>query len=320
MKRALIIGASGQDGSYLAQLLLLRGIDVHICSRTSNISQSSGLVRLGLIGSLSLHELDTENPVEILSLFERVKPDGIFNLGGQSSVGKSFVSPSETLHSITTATINLLEALRLVLPTSRFYNAGSSECFGDCNGEPSNAATPFRPLSPYAAAKAAASIFVKNYRECYGLYCVTGHLFNHESRFRTEQFVTLKIIRAAERISRGSDEILYLGDCSVQRDWGWAPEFVAAMVAMLEQDTPADHVVATGHVMSIEQFVCYAFEQFGLDWRNHVKVDPSLGRPTELRISTGDPSDAERVLGWRAQTYGRALVQKLCREVTEDMK
>lgn len=318
MKRALIIGVTGQDGAYLSRALLVRGIEVYGTSRTPKTSEATGLSKLRVKLSVNLLFLDTLDFNSTCALIEAVEPDMVFNLGGQSSVGQSFIEPAATFHSIAAATANLLEALRIVRPEARFYNAGSSECFGDRLGLASNAETPMRPLSPYASSKAAASMLVKTYRDSYSLFCVTGYLFNHESYFRSERFVVAKIINAALRISKGSGETLNLGDMSIRRDWGWAPEFVEAMIRMLEQENPVDYVVATGNSMSIEQLVSYAFEAFDLDWRAHVRSDSSLSRPNELKASVGDPRPAERGLGWRAQTHGQDLVKLLCSELTEN--
>ena len=317
MTRAVVIGASGQDGSYLTRTLLKCGIEVHATTRGQDLPPDSGLFRLGIANSIHVHRMDTGHQRSVIDLFEKLSPNLVFNLGGQTSVSESFANPSDTFRSIGIATVHVLEALRLVAPEARFYNAGSSECFGDTGGVPATVETPLRPLSPYAAAKSAASLLVKTYRESYGLFCVTGYLFNHESGLRPERFVSSKIVRTAARIAAGSSEGLSLGDLSIKRDWGWAPEFVDAMVAMLDQERPADHVIATGHCMSIEQFTQYAFEEFGLDWRDYVSFDAGLARPNELKVSIGDPSLAERALGWKAQTYGQALVSKLCSQVRD---
>ena len=207
--------------------------------------------------------------------------------------------------------LNILEAIRFMRLPVRFYNACSSECFGNTGEEGANEETPFRPRSPYAVAKAAAFWEVANYREGYGLHAVSGILFNHESPLRPARFVTRKIVSAACRIAQGSDEKLRLGDLSIRRDWGWAPEYVQAMWLMLQREVPEDFVIATGHCHSLEEFTAAAFQELGLDWRDHVVQDTALCRPTDLRESLGDPVKARRVLGWTAQYDMRAVVQMM---------
>ncbi|MEJ2201150.1 MAG: GDP-mannose 4,6-dehydratase, partial [Desulfuromonadaceae bacterium] len=221
---------------------------------------------------------------------------------GQSSVGLSFQQPVETLESISVAALNLLEAIRFIDRPIRFYNAGSSECFGDTNGIAADETTPFRPRSPYAVAKAAAFWEVANYREAYGLFACSGILYNHESPLRHERFVTKKIVAAACRIAAGSRERLTLGDIHIARDWGWAPEYVEAMWRMLQQQRPDDYLIATGETHKLEEFVAAAFAEVGLDWREHVAIDPVLYRPTEIAVGRANPRKAREVLDWRA-TY-----------------
>jgi len=312
MTRALIIGVTGQDGAYLARLLVSRGFDVWGTTRSLETARTEGLESVGVADKIILRTLDVTDPAAVRALFAEALPTRIFNLGGQSSVGQSFADPAGTIASIVTATATLLEAIRTSLPAARFYSAGSSEAFGDTGGVPARADTPLRPLSPYGVAKASAAMLVKSYRESYNLFAVTGHLFNHESRLRPERFVTAKIVRAAARIAKGSDEKLTLGDLAIARDWGWAPEYVDGMARMLDQADPVDHVVATGTTMTLEAFVAHAFDHFGLDWRDHVSTDPALMRPNELRVSSGDPSEASSGLGWRAATHGRDLIDVLC--------
>jgi GDPmannose 4,6-dehydratase len=231
----------------------------------------------------------------------RHEPHEVYHLAGQSSVGLSFEQPVETLESIALSTLNLLEAIRFLGRPIRYYSAGSSECFGDNGDAASNENTPFRPRSPYAVAKAAAFWQVANYREAYGLFACSGILFNHESPLRPERFVTQKIVRTACRIAAGSAETLHLGNLEIHRDWGWAPEYVHAMWLMLQQPTPQDFVIATGVTYPLADFVAETFQCLGLDWRQHVISDPSLMRPTDLRISRANPARAETVLGWKAR-------------------
>ena len=299
-KTALICGVSGQDGAYLAQLLLDRGYTVHGASRDAQATTFKNLRRLGLIDSVRLESLTINDFRSVLQALQRVRPDEIYNLAGQSSVALSFEQPVETLESISVGTLNLLEAIRFTERPIRFYNAGSGECFGDTR-EPADESTAFRPRSPYAVAKSAAHWEVANYAEAYGLYACTGILFNHESPLRAERFVTKKIVAAACRISRGSNERLRLGDLSVQRDWGWAAEYVEAMWMMLQQDQPATYVIATGTSHTLEQFVDCAFAEVGLDWHDHVDVDHRLFRPADITFASANPSLARDRLGWCAR-------------------
>ncbi len=300
-KRALICGVSGQDGSYLAQLLLSRGYEVFGTSRDAQVSSFRNLHYLGIENRVQLESMAVTDFRSVLQVVRKTSPTEIYNLAGQSSVGLSFQQPVETLESIVLGTLHLLEAIRLVERPIRFYNAGSGECFGDTGGIAATEETKFSPRSPYAVAKAAAFWEVANYREAYGLYACSGILYNHESPLRPERFVTRKIIAAAARIAAGSKEALRLGNLDIQRDWGWAPEYVEAMWLMLQQAEPRDYVIATGELHSLAEFVELGFREAGLDWRDHVVTDPDLLRPTDLKTGHGDPSLAARKLGWRAK-------------------
>jgi GDPmannose 4,6-dehydratase len=309
-KTALICGVSGQDGTYLAKLLLERGYVVHGASRDAQATSFRNLRRLGLLDSVRVESLTITDFRSVLQALHRVRPDEVYNLAGQSSVALSFDQPVETLESISVGTLNLLEAIRFTERPIRFYNAGSGECFGDTR-LPADESTAFRPRSPYAVAKSAAHWEVANYAEAYGLYACTGILFNHESPLRAERFVTKKIVAAACRISRGSGERLPLGDLSVQRDWGWAPEYVEAMWMMLQQPEPATYVIATGTSHTLEQFVGCAFAEVGLDWRDHVDVDQSLLRPADITFASANPSLARERLGWSAQAQMPDVVRMM---------
>ena len=310
-KTALICGISGQDGTYLANLLLDRGYRVVGTSRDAQIGAFANLTRIGIKERVELTSMASNDFRSVLQVLSRYEPDEIYNLGGQSSVGLSFEQPVETLESISLSNLNLLEAIRFLGCKTRYYSAGSSECFGNHGDVPANEATPFRPRSPYAVAKAAAFWQVANYREAYGLFACSGILFNHESPLRPERFVTQKIVRAACRIAAGSNERLKLGDIDIQRDWGWAPEYVEAMWLMLQQDTAQDFVIATGSTHSLSEFLGEAFQSVGLDWKEHVDFDPSLARPTDLRVSCADPSHAASVLGWRASSCMPDVVRRM---------
>lgn len=312
-KTALICGVSGQDGAYLSELLLNKGYRVVGTSRDAATQGFGNLERLGIrdrIETASMVLTDFRSVVQTLS---RVEPDEIYNLAGQTSVGLSFQQPVETLESITVGTINLLESLRFVGGTSRLYNAGSSECFGDTGGAAATEDTAFRPRSPYATAKAAAHWAVANYREAYGLKACTGILFNHESPLRPARFVTRKIVAGAVRIARAGGGELRLGDLSVSRDWGWAPEYVDAMWRMLQRDTPSDYVIATGQTHALSDFVEAAFAAVGLTAEDHVTSDPGLARPADISVSRGDPARAARDLDWRATRKMDDVVAEMVR-------
>src|SRR5260370_6677608 len=300
MKRALITGISGQDGAYLARYLLSLGYEVWGTSRDAQIAPFNNLVRLGIKERVHLERLALNDFRSVLQVLAKVQPDEVYNLGGQSSVSLSFQQPVDTLESISVSTLIFLECIRFMGRPIRFYNAGSSECFGDLNGETANELTPFRPRSPYAVAKSTAFWQVANYREAYGLYACSGILFNHESPLRPERFVTKKIALAAARISQGLQKELVLGNTAVSRDWGWAPEYVEAMHAMLQLSQPEDFVIATGRSCSLREFVEVAFQQVGLDPARYVKIDKSLFRPTEIEVGRGDASKAASVLKWQA--------------------
>jgi GDPmannose 4,6-dehydratase len=300
MTRALIFGVSGQDGAYLTEFLLARGYEVHGASRDAESNRFENLDRLALRDRVTLHSATPTDFRSVFQVVERVQPDEIFNLSGQSSVGLSFDEPAETLQSITLGTFNMLETMRVVGGNIRFYNACSSDCFGNTDGVSADESTAFRPRSPYGVAKSAAFWAVANYRESYGLFACSGILFNHESPLRPARFVTRKIVGTACRIAAGSGERLKLGNIAIARDWGWAPEYVDAMWRMLQQDEAADYVVATGQSHTLQDFVAHAFSSLDLDWRDHVDSDPALMRPSDLSVSSGDPTKAADVLGWRA--------------------
>lgn len=300
MKRALICGVSGQDGAYLARFLLGRGYEVYGSSRDAQMSLFPNLVRLGILDRVNLESVAVNDFRSVLQALMKIKPDEIYNLAGQSSVGLSFQQPVETLESISMGTLNYLEAIRFANRPIRFYNAGSSECFGDTKGI-ADESTPFAPRSPYAVAKSAAFWEVANYREAYGLFACSGILFNHESPLRPQRFVTRKIVAAACRIAAGKKEKLRLGNIAIQRDWGWAPEYVEAMWLMLQQDKPEDFVIATGESRSLEAFVDASFTAANLSWRDHVVLDSGLLRPSDLSASCGSSAKAHAKLGWQAR-------------------
>ena len=311
MKTALIFGASGQDGAYLSKLLLDKGYRVHGASRDSNANQFENLRALGIREYVHTESVNLGDFRSVLDALQRIRPDEIYNLSGQSSVGLSFEHPVETMESIAVGTLTLLEAIRFSGGETKLYHAGSSECFGDTGGQSATETTPFAPRSPYAAAKASAFWQAAIYRDAYGLHSCTGILFNHESPLRPQRFVTRKIIAAACRIAAGSDERLTLGDIGIRRDWGWAPEYVDAMWRILQHDTPQDFVIATGEDRSLRDFVAAAFDYAGINWENHVDIDESLFRPTEIRMNRGDPSKAAAELNWRSTNTMADIVRKM---------
>lgn len=310
MKKALIIGVSGQDGAYLAQLLLQRGYEVHGTSRDHEVSSFRNLQSLGIKEQVKLASMVTSDFRSVLTALQKAEPDEIYNLAGQTSVGMSFSYPVETFDSILIGTMNLLECVRLLGKPVKLYNAGSSEVFGN-TPEPATETTPFHPRSPYATAKAAAHYAVTNYREAYDLFAATGILFNHESPLRPERFVTRKIVAGAVRIAAGEAQNLELGNLDVHRDWGWAPDYVEAMWRILQHKEPSDFVIATGRMHSLADFVEKVFAAVGLEAGRHVSSDSSLLRPLDLKYSVGDPSKAERLLGWKATVQFDELVRKL---------
>jgi len=310
MKKALIIGISGQDGSYLAKYLLEKGYEVHGTSRDHEVSPFSNLTKLGIRDQVKLCSMVTSDFRSVLTALQRADADEIYNLAGQTSVGMSFEYPVETFDSILIGTMNLLECIRLLKKPVKFYNAGSSEVFGNTGG-PANEETPFRPRSPYATAKAAAHYAVANYREAYGLFASTGILFNHESPLRPTRFVTSKIVSTAVRISNGSKEKLLLGNIHISRDWGWAPDYVEAMWQILQQATPDDFVIGTGETNTLRDFVEMTFSQLGLDWTKHVETSKQLLRPSDIEKNCADPSKAKKLMQWEAHHKFKEVVAML---------
>jgi len=312
-RRALICGIGGQDGAFLAALLHQKGYEVFGTSRDSASCNRDGLRRLGIEHEVQVLSMATNDFRSVMMTLSRVAPDEVYNLAGQTSVGLSFEQPVETIESISIGVLNLLEAIRFTGLPIRFYNAGSSECFGDTGDAAANEDTPFRPRSPYAVAKVCAHNLVNNYREAYNLHACTGILFNHESALRPRRFVTQKIVMGARDIAAGRLKQLTLGNLDIERDWGWAPDYVEAMWLMLQQARPQDFVIATGRTVSLAYFVERAFAQFGLDWRQHVRVDHSLLRPSDIRRGAGDPSRAVQQLQWAARHDVDHVIADMCR-------
>ena len=313
MKRALIIGITGQDGSYLAELLLAKGYEVHGVKRRSSSFNTGRLDQIyedwhEPASRLHLHFADLADSSSLWTLLHEVNPDEIYNLGAQSHVRVSFDIPEYTCDITGNGTLRLLEGIRKLNLNARFYQASSSEMFGGA-AAPQNEATPFYPRSPYACAKLFAHSLTINYRESYGIFAVSGILFNHESPRRGETFVTRKIARAVARIKAGLQEKLFVGNLEARRDWGYAPEYVEAMWLMLQQEKPADYVIGTGSSYSVRDFVETAFSHVGLDWREYVEIDPLYFRPTEVDFLLADPSLARRELSWEHRVGLRELVK-----------
>jgi GDPmannose 4,6-dehydratase len=319
MKKALITGITGQDGSYLAELLCGRGYEVHGVIRRASQFNTDRIDHLYVDphtpdARLFLHYGDLADGTVLRRIVEAVEPDEVYNLGAQSHVRVSFDEPEYTADVDALGTLRLLECVRDYVRRSgrdvRFYQAGSSEMFGAAPA-PQGEATPFYPRSPYAVSKVAAHWYAVNYREAYGLFICNGILFNHESPRRGETFVTRKITRAAGRIKRGLQDKLYLGNLDARRDWGFAGDFVEAMWLMLQQDQPDDYVVATGESYSVREFVEAAFGYAGLDWQEHIAFDPRYLRPTEVDVLQGDASRARQVLGWQPKVGFHELVRMM---------
>ena len=318
MKKALVTGISGQDGAYLAKLLLENGYEVCGTSRDAQMSSFRNLDRIGIRKDVQLASVALNDFRSVLQVLFKVQPNEIYNLGGQSSVSLSFEQPMETQESIYLGTLNLLEAIRFTGKAIKLYNASSSECFGDLGGQPATEETAFRPRSPYAVAKSAAFWQGSNYREAYNIFACSGILFNHESPLRPERFVTQKIVQSARRIAEGRQEKPQLGNIEIQRDWGWAPEYVEAMYRMLQQESPEDFLIATGQTRKLQDFVATAFAAVGLDWRDHTTTDQTLYRPTEIMIGRGDASKAAEKLGWKPKYKMDEVVRMMVQATAEE--
>jgi GDPmannose 4,6-dehydratase len=312
-KRALITGLTGQDGSYLADLLLKKDYEVHGIIRRSSSFNTGRIEHLYRDpheqgARLFSHYGDLSDPVALTRLIYKLQPDEIYHLGAQSHVRVSFDIPEYTFDDTGGGTLRILEAIRESEVQTRFYQASSSEMFG-ASPPPQNESTPFHPRSPYAVAKVAAYWATVNYREAYGMFAVNGILFNHESPRRGETFVTRKITRAVARIKAGLQDKLYMGNLDAERDWGYAPDFVEAMWLMLQADEPDDYVVATGEKHSVREALEVAFAHAGLDPDEHVEIDPRYFRPSEVDSLLGDPSKAREKLGWEPKVRFRELVE-----------
>lgn len=312
-KRAIITGITGQDGSYLAELLLSKGYEVHGLIRRASTFNTSRIDHLYRDphedgAKLFLHYGDMSDGARLVTLLATIQPDEIYNLAAQSHVRVSFDEPEHTADTTGVGTVRLLEAVRVSGVKARFYQASTSELFG-ATPPPQNEETPFYPRSPYGAAKLYSYWITRNYREAYDLFAVNGILFNHESPRRGETFVTRKITRSVARIKAGVEQHLYMGNLDSIRDWGYAPEFVEGMWRMLQVDEPQDFVLATGTSYTVRDFLVQSFEHAGLDWEKHVRFDERYLRPTEVDALVGDPSKAKEALGWEAKVHTPELVK-----------
>lgn len=310
-QKALITGISGQDGSYLAELLLNKNYEVHGIIRRSSSFNTGRIDHIYNNPNLHLHFGDLSDSSSISSILKKSKPNEVYNLGAQSHVRVSFDIPEYTADITGLGTLRLLEAIRDYDPTIKFYQASSSELYGDVLETPQTEKTPFNPRSPYAAAKAYSYYITKNYREAYNIHASNGILFNHESPRRGETFVTRKITRAVTRIYYGLQDSLSLGNIESKRDWGFAGDYVEAMWLMLQQDNPGDYVISTGETHSIKEFLEEAFGYVNLDWKQYVKIDPKYFRPTEVELLLGDCSKAKKVLKWTPKTNFKQLVRMM---------
>ena len=311
MKKALVCGVSGQDGAYIARLLLEKGYEVYGGSRDSQMSTFKNLSSLGIKNDINLISVNLNDFRSTLQSIIKIKPDEIYNLSGQSSVGLSFEQPVETLESISIGTLNILESIRFSNSDIKFYNAGSSECFGDTKDNAADENTLFQPRSPYAVAKSTAFWLVSNYRESYNINASTGILFNHESPLRPDRFVTKKIISTACKIVKDKSLKLKLGNLDITRDWGWAPEYVEAIWLMLQNEFPEDYVIATGESNSLKDFIKTTFEYLGLNYQDYVISDDNLFRPSDLKIGRANPIKAETKLGWKAKNKMKDVIEKM---------
>lgn len=314
MKKALVTGITGQDGSYLTEFLIDKGYEVHGIIRRASTFNTGRIDHLYQDPHISgvrlfLHYGDIADSTNLIKLLYRIRPDEIYHLAAQSHVRVSFDIPEYTGDVTGLGTVRILEAIRETGLKAKFYQASSSEMYGQAREIPQRETTPFYPRSPYGAAKVYAYWVTVNYRESYGLFACNGILFNHESPRRGETFVTRKVSRAIARIHAGLDNELYLGNLDAQRDWGYAKEYIEAIWLMLQQDRPDDYVIATGEAHSVRELVEEAFAYVGLDWRKYVKKDPKYYRPSEVDLLIGDPSKAKRILEWEARTRFRDLVR-----------
>ena len=317
-RRALITGITGQDGSYLAELLLSKGYEVHGMVRRSSEEKFERIAHLK--GRIQLHQGDLLDQFSLARLLSDVRPDEVYNLAAQSFVPTSWNQPVLTGEFTALGVTKMLEAMRYAAPKARFYQASSSEMFGKVREVPQNESTPFYPRSPYGVAKAYGHFITVNYRESHGLFAVSGILFNHESPRRGLEFVTRKISDGVARIKLGLQHQIAMGNLDARRDWGYAPDYVEAMWRMLQESEADDYVIATHETHTVKEFCEIAFARAGLDWKDHVRVDPAFVRPAEVDVLIGDPSKAKRKLGWQPTVRFKQLVELMVDADLERLK
>lgn len=315
MRRAIITGVTGQDGSYLAELLLSKGYAVHGMVRRSSSENDERILHIK--DKIKLHQADLLDQLSIIDLVKEIKPNEIYNLAAQSFVPTSFIQPVLTAEFTAIGVTRMLEAVRLVDPSIRFYQASSSEMFGKVQESPQTERTPFYPRSPYGVAKLYGHWITVNYRESYNIFACSGILFNHESPRRSHEFVTRKITDGVVKIKLGLEKELRLGNLDAERDWGFAGDYVRAMWMMLHQEKPDDFVIATGEKHTVREFCDIAFARVGLDWKKHVVVDEKFFRPAEVHTLCGDSSKGRKILGWKPEVTFAQLVEMM---VDEDVK
>ena len=310
MKKALIIGISGQDGSLLANHLLENGYEVYGTSRDYEITSFNGLKKLNIFDKVHLQSMIINDFRSVIKIIDSIRPDEIYNLAGQTSVGFSFLQPVETIESIVNGCLNILESIKFLKIECKIFNACSSECFGETNGI-STELTPFSPLSPYAVAKTSSFWLTSNYRKSYGIYTCSGILSNHESFLRSERFVTMKIINSAKRISDGVQTKIELGDVSIVRDWGCAEEYVKGMHLMLQQETPEDMIISTNKSISLEEFVNYTFKKYNLDYTKYLVINENLKRPNDIKVTKLSNDYLFNKLKWKPKNDVYQVIDKL---------
>ena len=308
-RTALITGITGQDGSYLAEFLLQKGYAVHGMVRRASTENFERIAHLR--GKLAIHQADLLDELSLIELMQKVQPDEIYNLAAMSFVPTSWTQPILTSEFTAIGVVRVLEAMRRVCPSARFYQASSSEMFGHVRETPQTERTPFYPRSPYGVAKAFGHYITVNYRESYNLFAVSGILFNHESPRRGMEFVTRKVSDGVARIKLGLQQTLSMGNLDAKRDWGFAGDYVRAMWLMLQAEQPDDYVIATGATHTVRELCEVAFSHVGLDWQAHVKIDPQFIRPAEVELLLGDAGKAQRVLGWKPSVDFAALVKMM---------
>ena len=313
MKKALIVGISGQDGTLLSKHLLDIGYEVYGTSRDYEITNFNGLKKLNIFNAVKIYSMVLNDFRSVLKIIDTVKPNEIYNLAGQTSVGYSYLQPFETFESIVNGCLNILESVKYLKIDCKIFNPSSSECYGGSD-EILDESSPFNPISPYAIAKTAAYWLTSNYRDSYGIYTCSGILSNHESFLRNERFVTMKILNTAKKISQGVEDTLELGDISIIRDWGCAEEYVKAMHLMLQQKTPEDIIISTNMSISLEEFVNYTFKKYNLDYKEHLIINDDFKRPNDIRISRLSNDSLYKKLKWKPKNTVYDVIDNLIKK------